>query len=249
MLKSGMRETIKKSVVRIAPTHIDLAIRTINGMIEKGRTISILDIGGGSGEYWVKNEKLRSLLENQNIKVTIFDALIPISSRDSLLAYVQGEAPKDLVNLEDMSFDFVVAFDVIEHVSSENGFLMLYAMERISKLGAMIFTPNGFVYQRPEPGNPFNAHISGWEPDVFKKFGWTGVRGHSGFKVLFGIYGLPKYRSRIKHINYLWVAFLLFSQILVFRIPKYSYAISAFYVKRYDEIVNLSRINQMASDD
>lgn len=249
MVKYVMRESIKKSVVRIAPTHIDLAIRRINGMIEMGRTISILDIGGGSGEYWVQNEQLRHLIENQNIKVTIFDALIPKSSQNPLLAYVQGEAPKDLILLGDMSFDFVVAFDVIEHVSSENGFLMLYAMERISKLGAMIFTPNGFVYQRPEPGNPFNAHISGWKPNVFKQFGWKGIRGHSGFKALFGIYGLPKYRSRVKYINYLWVAFLLFSQILVFRIPKYSYAISAFYVKRYDEMVNLSRINQKESDD
>lgn len=249
MVKLNMRESIKKGVVRIAPTHIDLALRRIKGMITQGRTISILDIGGGSGEYWVTNQQLRSLLENQKITVTIFDAVIPISSKNPLLAYVQGEAPKDLILLEDMSFDFVVAFDVIEHVSLENGFLLLYAMERISRLGAMIFTPNGFVYQKPESGNPFNAHISGWKPNVFKKFGWEGVRGHSGFKFLFGVYGLPRYHSHVKRINYLLVAFLLFSQILIFRIPNFSYAISAFYVKRNNETVNLSRINQMASDD
>lgn len=244
-----MRESIKKGVARIAPTHIDLALRRINKMIAQGGTISILDIGGGSGEYWITHGRLRGLLENQKIRVTIFDALIPISTQNPLLTYVQGEAPKGLNLLEEMSFDFVVAFDVIEHLGLEDGFLMLYSMERISRLGAMIFTPNGFVYQRPEPGNPFNAHISGWKPNIFKKFGWKGIRGHSGFKLLFGIYGLPKYHSRVKHLNYLWVAFLLFTQILVFRAPKLSYAISAFYLKGEYEKVNLSRINQTGSDD
>ncbi len=243
MVEYVMRKSIKKSVVRIAPTHIDLAIRRINGMVEIGRTISILDIGGGSGEYWVQNEQLRRLLENQNIKVTIFDALIPKSSQNPLFAYVQGEAPDGLKRFEDASFDLVVAFDVIEHMSIDNGYLLLYAMERICRYKAMIFTPNGFVYQKPESGNPHNAHISGWKTKTFKSFGWGNIRGHSGLRGFFGIYGWPKFDSKIKFIHNLVILGLLISQVLIFRAPRFSYAISALYEKKEHATVELSRIN------
>lgn len=238
-----MRETIKKNVVRIAPTHIDLALRRINGMIEKGRTISILDIGGGSGEYWLKNEQLRGLLESNEIELTIFDAQIPVSEENPFLTYIQGEAPGGLKRFEDTSFDLVVAFDVIEHMSIDNGYLLLYAMERICRYKAMIFTPNGFVYQKPESGNPHNAHISGWKTQTFKSFGWGNIRGHSGLRSFFGIYGLPKFDSKIKFIHNLVILGLLISQVLIFRAPRFSYAISALYEKKEHATVELSRIN------
>jgi hypothetical protein len=212
-------------------------------MINPDRTISILDIGGGSGEYWVKNEKLRKKLENHEISVTIFDAVIPSAEKNPFLNYVQGEAPEGLERFEDASFEFVVAFDVIEHISSESGYLLLYAMERICSLKAMIFTPNGFVYQKPEHRNPFNAHISGWKTQTFKRFGWGQIRGHSGLRALFGVYGLPKFDSKIRLVHHLIILGLLTSQAIIFRAPRFSYAISALYEKKKYTSVDLSRIN------
>jgi hypothetical protein len=245
-----MRGLIKKCIAELAPTHLDLLIKTIDKLlIEKGQ-LNILDIGGGSGQYWVENDYLIKIIQQKKLRITIFDAQIPSSNEISNLTFQEGFVPDGLVGIAPKTFDLVLAFDLIEHLSRDQGYLMLYEMERISNNFCIIFTPNGFVYQGPEPDNRFNAHISGWTPKDLKQFGYTEFRGHSGHKKLFGVYGIPKWNFSSKLIHKFHVLILQMSRIFVYRFPSKSFAFSGvknvvFDVKR----IELSRINKSKSKD
>jgi hypothetical protein len=75
-----------------------------------------------------------------------------------------------------------VAFDLIEHLSREDGYKLLYEVDRISAFASLIFTPNGFVWQPPTEKNSFDAHLSGWTPSEFRRMGWSKLKGHGGSK-------------------------------------------------------------------
>lgn len=232
---------------RISPDHFQLLSMLIAEILKKNgkSTLSILDIGGGAGEYWLTEESLRLFLFTGKIDVTVLDAQIPTTQKHKKMFFLKGVVPSELTKLEESSFDLVIAFDVIEHLKREDGYLMLYEMERVASQACSIFTPNGFVYQKPEKGNPFNAHISGWKPRDLKNFGWGELRGHSGLKAFFGVYGLPKRNFTNSALHDSWILLLLFSQILVFRIPRLSFAFSsAKWVQSKNNQISLSRINQ-----
>ena len=90
--------------------------------------------------------------------------------------------------LPDKSVDACVCLDVIEHLTKENGFLLLDRLERIARKRVIIATPNGFVPQPPTPDNPFQEHISGWDPEEMRARGYR-VYGLSGYKPWRGMYG------------------------------------------------------------
>ncbi len=240
-----MRELIKKCVGKFGPTHIDVMIKVIDNLLEVKEHLVILDIGGGSGEYWTENTYLNKLIRENRLQVRILDAQIPSENRNSILIFQKGYVPDDLASIESKTFDIVLAFDLIEHLTRDRGYLMLYQMERISRYFCMIFTPNGFVYQSPDALNVFNAHISGWTPKDLRQFGYTIFRGHSGFKFLFGVYGLPKWKFDSKILHNLLVLTTLFSQILVSRLPSKSFAfIGIKKAELTEKELKLSRINR-----
>lgn len=72
----------------------------------------------------------------------------------------------DVRDLEDAfqekSFDCVLASDVMEHLTKEDGLKLVDAMERIARKKVVIFTPKGFLPQDAYSGNPMQRHLSGW---------------------------------------------------------------------------------------
>ena len=46
-------------------------------------------------------------------------------------------------------------------------------MEKVARKKVIVFTPNGFVPQRPYDGNPFQEHLSGWSVDEIHEL--TGI--------------------------------------------------------------------------
>jgi len=236
----------------MAPNHFDLLANLIEEVLEKtnAKELKILDIGGGAGEYWLEGKRLSSFLSRSEIQVTVLDAQIPSFETSGEILFKKGEAPRDLTELDDGSFDLVIAFDIIEHLKKEDGYLLLYAMERIAGQACFMFTPNGFVYQRPEVGNPFNAHISGWHPNELENFGWGSTRGHSGLKSFFGVYGLPKRTFSNVIFHNISISLLLFSQLIVFRLPSQGFAFSSKKeITQNAKSINLSRINQEEQQD
>ena len=116
-------------------------------------------------------------------------------------------------HFEEDAFDCVVALDLIEHLPKEAGLDLLQAMEKVARKKVIVFTPNGFVPQRPYDGNPFQEHLSGWSVDEMRSRGYR-VLGIHGWKPLRGELGAARGRPRP-----LWELIALWSQPLVLHRP------------------------------
>ena len=81
------------------------------------------------------------------------------------------------------SFDAVVALDVIEHLSKEDGYALIRDMETIATSKVVIFTPNGFLPQVSKEHGDLQEHLSGWDWVEMRNMGFT-VRGVYGPRVL-----------------------------------------------------------------
>ena len=87
--------------------------------------------------------------------------------------------------LKNNSFDCVVAFDVIEHLTKHQA-KMLVDMERISKKKIILLTPNGFNPKcHLEADNPLQIHKCGWTMEELSERGY----------VVFGIDGARRLRG------------------------------------------------------
>ena len=196
---------------------------------KKDTVLRILDIGSGGAKYW---EKICST-EKTALDLVLFDPNRPKNletlSKFSNVTHFPGEAPDDLSEFQSDDFDIVVAFDLIEHLSKENGYILAYEIDRLCRWTSLVFTPNGFVWQPPSANNKFNAHISGWTPGELRSLGWKPSFGHTGFKWLFKSYGLPAYNRRVSRtLSYA-------SALLVRKIPRIAFSFSA--IKKHSPTV------------
>lgn len=128
---------------------------------------SILDVGCGvSG-------KLREL---GALNTTGFEGFQPDfeeakrqNTHDHL---VQGDARELSRYFQPRQFDACIALDVIEHFTKEGGLKLMQEMETIARKKVIFFTPNGFLPQRQSAEGDLQAHLSGWNPDEMKKYGY-----------------------------------------------------------------------------
>ena len=79
------------------------------------------------------------------------------------------------------SFDVVLAIDLIEHLTKEEGFRLIEKMESIAKGKVIIVTPNGFEQIRGDTLR--QVHKCGWEFSELKERGYT-IKGLWGLKIL-----------------------------------------------------------------
>jgi SAM-dependent methyltransferase len=88
------------------------------------------------------------------------------------------------------SFDAVVALDVIEHFEKEDALRLLNEMERVSRDGVIVLTPNGFVPQPPTEDEPWQEHRSGFESDELRALGYevVGVGGVARLRAAYGAF-------------------------------------------------------------
>lgn len=165
------------------------------------KVVKILDIGSGNGVPW---QLVGRFLGPVRIDLTTVDAFEPelkdhgfsrIPQKGKLNS-LWGDLKTVLGQIETSSFDLVVAMDVIEHLSKEDGYLMLYEMNRIAGMGFGISAPNGFDWQPPSPINPFQAHISSWSTKEFRLMGFK-IKTYNGLKALTGSFGQKMYPLRL----------------------------------------------------
>ena len=200
-----------------AQTIVDRLSEVTTHDCSEGKSLRVLDIGGGGGKDWAG-------LKCACIHLTIIDPWLPTRDFDDpadsrIVGMFQGSTSA----LEKNSFDVVVAIDVIEHLSVPDGYLLLYEMVRLCQGFLLIYTPNGFLWQPPSTNNSLNAHISGWSIKDLRKFGFNDFRGHVGAKVFWGPYALPKFSFTSR----LFVVANLLGNLLIRFSPKSSLAISA----------------------
>lgn len=93
--------------------------------VNKNKSFTVLDVGGYKG-------KTSEFLSKD--KVTIMD-LFDVKADN----YVQGSALK--MPFKDKSFDFVMSFDVLEHIQKSDRELFLKECSRVAKRGVIIAAP------------------------------------------------------------------------------------------------------------
>jgi hypothetical protein len=191
---------------------------------ELSRPLKILDLGAGPGRYW-KSEKLANFLISTNSKLTLFDASNEFDSetfpQGILVDRKLGILPEDLNLIPTDEFDFVIALDLIEHLTKSQGYLLLYEIDRVSTAYSALLTPNGFVWQPPSANNPFNAHISGWNCKDFRNLGWEKIRGQIGIRHFYGPYAIQKYRG----VSNLKLELIALTKILSFLLPNLAFSV------------------------
>ena len=171
--------------------------------------LRILDVGAGSGEIWkrVEEELSNHFGATVELNLTLLDAN-PVdettwSFGGNEVKRIRGTVPDDLGRFRTEEFDFIVALDLIEHLTKSDGYKLLYHLNRLAEC-SLVQTPNGFLWQPPFATNPFQAHISGWKPNELRALGWRRQFGLGGFKLLVGIGGRPRYlASQSRQRDYL----------------------------------------------
>ena len=126
------------------------------------------------------------------VGVEIFEPYLTESSKKGIHNLYIKKDILDL-NLPPKSFDVVVASEVLEHISKEEGLTLLSKMEEWAKRKVILTTPNGYVWQDGYDSNPYQEHKSGWTVDELRSKGYR-VYGQNGLKFLRGYRGIPIYK-------------------------------------------------------
>ena len=92
-------------------------------------------------------------------------------------------------------FDAVIAMDLIEHLTKEDGLRLMQSMEKIARRKVIIFTPSGFLPQHHSASDDLQEHLSGWEASEMRQFGYR-VIGMLGPKALRGEFHVLKWRPK-----------------------------------------------------
>ena len=161
--------------------------------------VDVLEIGPGERNFF----NLRYVNSKFKVNLSLIDAVpnaISSSIPKSLNSKIyKGVVPKDLKQFQDKSFDIVICSHVIEHLKKEEGYLLMYELDRITKYVSVLSTPNGFTWQTPLDKNakndPFNAHLSGWSPKELKQCGYFEQFGEVGPKLIFGPGAVSKFHQ------------------------------------------------------
>jgi SAM-dependent methyltransferase len=149
---------------------------------------TVLDVGCGN------KGKLPALVPGIRYSLGVDFELPDEGSAEALhSAYRELDVRSISTSFERRAFDCVVALDVVEHLTREDGRHLLDAMECVASKRVIVFTPNGFL---PQPGtleNPFQEHLSGWTVDDFVSRGYS-VVGVNGWRPLRGAYAAIRWR-------------------------------------------------------
>lgn len=177
---------------------------------------TLLDVGCGSASP-VKSfsKKLKYLVGIDGFEPSILKSKALGIHSD----YIQMNVMDIGKKLQPASFDCVAAFDVIEHLTKEDGLELIEMMEKLARKKVIIFTPNGFLAQSEYDGNEYQVHLSGWDIDEMQKRGYR-VTGINGWKALKGECARIRWWPQL-----FWGRISLLSQYLTTRNPRHAFAI------------------------
>jgi len=180
-----------------------------------GHPDSLLDVGCGA------NTPL-SHLSVRPARLVGVDGYQPSIDNSRANHYHDDYVNSDLLAIDQAfepgSFDVVVAIDVIEHFTKEDGYRLLEKMENVASRRVVVFTPNGFQPQNEHSGNVLQRHLSGWSVEEMEQRGYR-VIGVNGWKPLLGEFSLPRFKPRR-----LWTLISRLTQPLVRNHPEHAFA-------------------------
>jgi len=170
---------------------------------------SVLDLGCGTSSW------LRVCSIPYSVGVDTFEQSLK-ESKERILhtEYILGDVRR--VEFKPRSFDAVVAFEVIEHLTKEDGRKLVDNMERWCRKKIIISTPRGYVPQNPTD-NPCQRHMSGWDMAELKQLGFK-VKGACGWRVLWNSEGKIRFRPEI-----IWQTIASLTSIILYNLPQFSF--------------------------
>jgi len=133
--------------------------------------------------------------------------------------YIQGDIRK--INFGPNSFDAVIALEVLEHLTKEEGRRLIKKMEKWASKKVIVSTPNGYVWQNDCDKNPLQKHKCGWTVNEFKNLKFK-VYGLGGLKYLRGYKSLVKYKPA-----FLWERITDLTQKITYYYPKMAFQLFA----------------------
>jgi len=137
---------------------------------------SVLDLGCGRSSF------LRYCRVPYSVGVELHEPYIRESERTGIHSeYILADVRTTV--FKQGSFDCVLAMDVLEHLSRDEGFGLIEAMEGLARKKTIIVTPNGFLRQGEYDKNPLQTHRSGWTVDDLRRLGYR-VKGMRGWRPL-----------------------------------------------------------------
>jgi len=177
---------------------------------------SLLDVGCGAYSPVKRFSKKMKYV----IGVDIFEPSIEKSRAAGIHHdYVKADVLELDKHFDEGSFECVVASDLIEHLTKEDGNILIEMMEKIASKKVVIYTPNGFFPQRAFDNNEYQVHISGWEIEEMKQKGFR-IIGINGYKKLYGEFGKMRWKPEV-----FWGRIALMSQKCLEKKPKNAFGI------------------------
>lgn len=162
---------------------------------------NVLDLGAGNNpqEAICRQIGVRQLLIDlgypESDSEWVIRRKIDITDFSKIRAFIKDFSKSDKV-------DCVVSIGNIEHLEKAQGEKLLDEVEDWATKLVIFETPNGFVHQGPEEGNPYQVHLSGWTPSEFRKKGYK-VIGTTGLKILKKNSDQGAYRLQIRGMRLL----------------------------------------------
>ncbi|UCD82317.1 MAG: hypothetical protein JSW26_13100 [Desulfobacterales bacterium] len=163
--------------------------------LNEARPASLLDIGVGNGKIgFIARDFLDVILGERYRKE---DWQIRIDGIEIFSAYIQNhqKAIYDKIFIGDAfeiidsvgPYDLIVLGDVLEHLNKEMALQLLDKCIARTKGHVIINIPLGEGWHQPEIcGNPYEKHLSSWQPDDFQPFACD----HKLFHYSAGPYGI-----------------------------------------------------------
>jgi hypothetical protein len=139
--------------------------------------LSVLELGCGVHSY-LSTLKTRPY----SIGVDIYEPSARKAQEKGVYDEVHIMDARDIASrFPEKSFDCVMAMDFIEHLNKTDGLKLLSMIEKIARKKIILYTPNGFLEQGEEYGNPWQRHLSGWSAEEmisrsFRVTGWGGLK-------------------------------------------------------------------------
>ena len=144
---------------------------TVKNALDKPTVM--LDLGAGVRPFTLLSPEIHIIIE-------MFEPYLQIMRNKPYAntVLIQDDVLKFCKSQNSNSIDTVIINDVIEHLSREDGEILIHELMRITSNQILVFTPNGFMEMHEQEcthgwqilGNSAQNHISGWEPGDFNNW-------------------------------------------------------------------------------
>jgi hypothetical protein len=138
-----------------------------------GEIVSVLDVACGL------SLKSKYIPAQVRVGVDIYEPYFAHIETDVPYAVVKYDIRKLRDIFIPKSFDLVIALDIIEHVTKDEGLELMRQCEEIARKGVIFETPSGYVPQNLDiqghGGHEWQTHRSGWERKEFEERGYQVV--------------------------------------------------------------------------